>query len=413
MIPINNYITEIIYRENLYNIVVFLDFDYIFNEQLFKTYLDKILIENPILKYNIEQKDDIYYWVKNIDIFKIKDFYTIKKVKYNIFNKYTDIILNTKFKTNYKWKFTVLNDNINNKSRIYLKICHSYCDGYKLINILTKPVDPNYSDIIFKRNNTSLVDKLYYIIFGTIMLFIINIKIIWNFTFNQNNEINKNSTNLIKSNDNKLLNKTSNINLFNLNLENIKNVTKKYDITVNDFLYAIMIKTWYTYNKNLKENSISVSSFNINNSPNIFDANNMHFLFIEANGNTDNITLLKNVNHIFNLYKYSLYIPITSTILNSLTVNINYETKKKLYNNVLSNINLSFSNIIGPKLNKNLYNLKNIGFCTEPKSNEICFNIISFENNVKILISFKKRLISNKKHFKKCFKNVYNTFINL
>ena len=132
-----------------------------------------------------------------------------------------------------------------------------------------------------------------------------------------------------------------------------------------------MIKTDYIYTEKQRNIKIIIP-INTNNTNN---TNNILPLFIEANNNDKNIILLKKNNDNFNNYKYSLFIPILSYLINN------------------------FSDVI------------NINYLTNINGNEKTFNIISYKNKINIVITFKKGS-TNKKKFKNAFYKAYNSLIN-
>ena len=105
-----------------------------------------------------------------------------------------------------------------------------------------------------------MLNSIYYYTIGTVILFITTILILLKnlFTFNKTNKTNKiNKTN--KTNVNIL---TDYIICKSLSLDEIKQFAIENNITINDFLYALMIKTDKIYTK--KERIIqTVSPINV------------------------------------------------------------------------------------------------------------------------------------------------------
>jgi len=409
MIKLNDFVTKHLHsdKNNMYNILAMLDFDKTWNKDLFVNYLHEIIDKNAILKNYIEQKDDNFYWVEDSTLhFNVDNFYTIKRENYKNFDNATNVILNYVFLSKYKWHFTILNDYKNNKSRIYLKINHSYCDGYNLIDMLTSPLNQNYKRPDFKRQTNNLLDTLYYFVIGTILLIIINVNIIWKLCFTK-----KYGCNTINYSNNKM----KNVHCGVITLNKIKNVTSKYKITVNTFLYALMVKTWYNYNNKMSENVMSISTINTNNNPSsIYNTNNIFFVFAEVAKCNDNVILFKKINDLFNLYKFSPFIPLTNKLLLYLLPYVPQDFQEHKCTDLFGNVNLSFSNVIGPKMDdtKNI-KLNNMQFSTVTKNNEICFNMISFNDKININVSFREKLIKHKKRFIKCFQSAYNSLTAL
>ena len=137
-------------------------------------------------------------------------------------------------------------------------------------------------------------------------------------------------------------------------------------------------------------------------------------IFNSINNYDNNLTLLSNVNHTFNNYKYSLFIPILSSLINFITPFINLDILSKCSNNTIEKFDYLYTNIIGPQnvfINKNI-KVSNIHFLINAKNKEIIYNIISSGNNINIICIFKKGIIKNKKKFKNCLKSAYYSLIN-
>lgn len=412
MIKLNDFVTKCFCsdKNNMYNMLSILDFDEIWNKDLFVNYLNELIDKNTILQNYIEQKDDNFYWVKDSNLdFNIDNFYIIKPENYKNFENATTRVLNDEFSSKYRWHFTVLNDYTNNKSRIYLKIDHSYCDAYNLISMLTIPLKPNYQIPDFKRKPNNLLDQLYYFIIGTILLIIINVKIIWKLFLKKKYGGNK----INYSND-----KMKNIHCSVIKLNIIKNITSKYKITINTFLYALMVKTWYNYNKKNSDNVVSISPINTNRTPtNMYNTNNIFFMFTEVTKYDDNVMLFKKIEEQFNLYKFTPFIPITNKMLLYLLPYVSQDFQTQMCDELFYNVNLAFTNVIGPKFDDDKCNrfvkVKNLQCSTVTKNNEICFNMMSFNDKININVSFRENLIKHKTRFRKCFQRAYNSLIAL
>jgi hypothetical protein len=383
MIKINNFITKFLHddTDNLSTILTMLDYNEVFWEEKFITWLNAVLDYSPNLKQRIEKIDNDYYWVDTIG-FNISNHYTIHEEKVDSFDTHTEELLNKPFLYN-KWHFTVLNDSILNKSRIYVKIHHSYCDGYKLIDILTTPFC-KYKQPVFKRSTNS-IDTIYYYIVGTLLLIIIYISTIWNLY-----------------NPLVIHYKPPMKNIFcgTLNLKKIKKITKKYNITINSFLYSILVKTWYKYTQ--CDSVTTVTPIYMNNNSN----NNTFFIFNKTYTNQTDKEMLQSTNTSFNLHKYSPFIPVIHTIINNILYYLSADYKRQLYDLLFNNIPINYSNIIGPTIDKLTNTLQNIQFTTMTKNN-ISFNIISFRNKINVNVSCRKSIISNVPKFIQCFKDAY------
>jgi hypothetical protein len=406
MKKIDNFITKSLHLDenNLYNILTILDFDKKWEKESLLDYLNLIVEKNSILKNYIKKKENNFYWMEGTN-FNINDFYTIENENYQNFDEKTIDVLNTKFLTNYKWHFFLYNDNENDKSRIFIKIDHSYCDGYNLIDILVTPLYPSYKKPEFKRKTNNFFSSLYYFIIGTLLLIFFNLKILWKLFFKTKNYKNRITFSNKKSN---------NIFCGKIKLEEIKNFTSKHKITVNTFLYSLMVKTWYNYNKTYNDNILSVSpiNLNINNKNEKFNTNNIFFIFSEIEKYENNFILFQKVEDLFNLYKYSPFVPVANFVFIKFLPYLPESLQTNARNELFYNVNLSFSNIIGPKIDENNeYKLKNIQFTSVTKNSEVNFNMISFNDVLNINVSFRDEVIKDKNNFFKSFEAAYKNLL--
>jgi len=78
-----------------------------------------------------------------------------------------------------------------------------------------------------------------------------------------------------------------------------------------------------------------------------------------------------------------------------------------MINESFSNIDITYSNVIGPAINENenILKLRKGQFTVATKNNETCFNIVSFANKVNINISFRKGVITDTERFIQSFEN--------
>ena len=120
--------------------------------------------------------------------------------------------------------------------------------------------------------------------------------------------------------------------------------------------------------------------------------------------------LLKNVSTTFNNYKYSLFIPIINSMINKLAPYVNIDILT-LFNNNLRDTDYIYSNVIGPSTNDLDKKVSNIHFLLTSIKTEIIYNIISSENDINIICSFKKGIIENKKLFERCIYKAYNNIM--
>jgi hypothetical protein len=391
---INNLVTKLLKNDdnNTFSILTYLDLKKVFTHEYIFNYVKHIIDNNCILKKEIV-RENYNFFLQDVDNFDIYNHFSIKYVNKNAFDNYIKDILNDTSLSNIFYLLCCI-DKKNNRSRLYLKINHSYADGYSVIDMLTKKFI-NYKDkfSIFNRN-TTLLKTLYHYIIGTIVLLFINIKFLFN--IQTKSYINTNETDYIKCKA--------------FHIDKIKQFTKKNNITVNDFLYAVMIKTDQLYTKQ-NRNVTSCSSINVSK---LSNTNNMCPIFNSINNSLENKTLFKTVHTIFDHYKYSLFIPMLDFLINNFITHVNIDFLAFTYNSVINNTDYIYSNIIGPPVNEinkiSHVHLKNIHFLTTA-GNGITYNIISCKNKINIICSFKKGKITNKKRFKKCIYNAYENLI--
>jgi hypothetical protein len=402
MTIIDNCITKIFSNDanNTFSILTYLDIKKELSTEFIFNYANNIVNDNPILKKCIVKQNNNFVF-KNIDNFNINNHVIIKYIKKDSFNKSIHNILNTSFEHN-SFLIVYCIDKSIQESRIYFKINHSYTDGYGLINMLTKSFFKIDHIPDFKRK-TNLFKSIYHYIIGTILLLIMNIKfflkLLFNNKNNKNNDVNDNTTDFIICNP--------------LMLDKIKKVASNNGITINDFLYSVMIKTDKLYIKKSR-NIQTCSPINVSK---LSSTNNMCPIFNSINNSLDNNILIQQVHDTFDNFKYSLFIPFLSFIINNCLTYINIGIMTFLYDSIIYDCDYVYSNIIGPSVTQvneltNL-NLSDIHFLTKSKGNGITFNIISSENKINIICSFSKGKIKNKKRFEKCIYKAYNSLINI
>jgi len=398
MIKINNCITKIlsIDKNNSFAILTYLDFEKELTPEFVFDYVNKMVNDNPILKKEIIQLNNNFMF-KDIENYDINNHINIKYIEKDSFNQDINSIINNSFVSNTFFIVCYI-DKINKVSRVYFKINHAYTDGYKLINMLTKPIFERYNVPEFKRT-TSVFKTIYHYIIGTIILLVMNIKIFLKIIFSKQSYSIKEGYN------------TDFIICKPFMLDKIKKIASNNGITINDFLYSLMVKTDKLYtgkNRNIQ----TCSPINLSK---LEDTNNMCPLFNSINNSLDDKTLLQQVHNKFDNFKYSLFIPFLSFIINNLQY-ININIISVLYESVINDCDYVYSNMIGPpkEVNENSdINLSNIHFLTKSKGNLITFNIISYNNNINIICSFNKGKIKDKKRFEKCIYKAYNNLINI
>ena len=397
---INDYVTNLIINDkkntNWGNVITYIDFNGDIDNKCFCDYLTYIITNNKILSKTIVKGKVNYFKDTKIDIEK---HYKIYYCDYNNFDKKTLNILNKNYKQN--WYFSLFIDKKNHKFRMYFMINHSYADGHKIISMLTTCNKFKYKNPHFKRKSDY---PIYYYTIGTIVLIFLYLKILLKYSL-------KKKENIKYDKETNFINKKYNLSL-------LKNNTSKNNITLNDLLYSISIKTHYYYFKE-NRNIFITSPFNTGNSNN---TNNFFFICSEINNNLNKNLLFKKINLIFSYCKYSLCIPILMYVLNF----INDCICHIMYNNISDNIDIIYANVIGPYKDDlhdannncvcfdstiNNINIENITFLMNHKKRELTFNIISYDDIINMTLTYQANLY-NKKKLKKALDNAYDEIMN-
>ena len=391
MIELKNFVSKVLHKNDSYCILTYIDVDDLWSNEKIVSFMNEIIDKNAILKQTIIEKDNLLY-LDEVKSFQLTDYYTIEYTDKANFNNYISTLLNTEFMTDSKWKFLWCVDKEANKMRYYFKIHHAYADGYKVIEILTSP-EKEQTNITEKFKRSSAGSTLLSKCIGFFLLLLLNIRVFINILFNKNTNGKERSIG------------TDYIICNSFKFDEIKIFTKANKLTVNDFLYALMIKADRLY-KNEERIITTCSPINVSGRNN---TNNMCPIFNRINNGHDNSTLLKKINTTFNHFKNSLFIPVLSWLINTFTPYISLEILTLFYDSIANNSDYTFSNIIGPSIKE--YKLEDIHFLTSPKNNEIVYNIISSGNNVNIICSFKEGLITDKARFEQCIYDAYDSLM--
>ena len=395
--PLTNYLSKIFFKDNnsAFALLTYLDIDEALTKEYILTYLNTIVEKNEILKRRIIEKD-LQLYIDTLESITIDDHYSIHYISQNEFQTMTSKVLNEPFKSSLPWQFTFYIDKEAKKSRVYFKIHHAYADGYQIIKILTSPYGDQELEKKFKRT-TSIFNTIYYYVIGTLALIIMNLQFLLKAIFSSSEVYEETETDHIECKP--------------FSLEEIKAFTKKHSITVNDFLYSLMIKTDYLYTG--KDRLLtSVSPINTSGTK---DMNNICPLFLRCKTNQTNSTLINYVHHMFDSCKYSVFILVLTTLLNTLTGWLSLDTLSSMYTSVTNTYDYTYTNIIGPnpiEFDKGIfYTLKNVHFLTAAKNREIIFNCISYKDSINIVYSFKKGSIKDKTRFETCVYDAYESLI--
>jgi hypothetical protein len=394
MIELNEGISKILSRDtkNGYDILTYIDIKIEFTEELLREFLYKIVNKYPILKQHIVDKDSSIF-LEDVESFDLSDHYKIINDVFENFDSYADTMLNSEFTTKSKWLLYYLIDKEKGKYRVYFKIDHSYADGYKVIELLMIPLKETDTSKIFKHkaSTVGILDTLYYLIIGTITVFLNFLGILI-----ESLSLRSGST-IINSA------KTDHIKCKPFKLSEIKESLKGNNITVNDFLYSLMIKTDAVYT-NEKREIISCSPINISKGAHL---NNMAPIINRISTSLSDKDLLQTSHSLFNLYKYSLYIPIFSFIIENIITILPLNFLRYMYDSLIHKCDYVYSNIIGPTHES----LEDIHFFTRARDKEIVFNIISSNDNINIICSFKEGQIKDTARYEQCIYTAYDSLL--
>lgn len=390
MIELTDTISKILSRDsqNGYSVVSYVDINIEFTDITLEAYIQEIIDKFPILKQSIIEKDSKLFLEDDLE-FNIQNHYKLIQDSSSNFDSYIDTILNSEFKTKSRWLLYYILDSEFKKYRVYFKIDHSYADGYKIIEMLMSPLKITDTSNIFKHRTTNLWNTIYYMVIGTIVLLYNFFKILFESI----------SLTPIASD----IQKTDTLQCKPFKLSEIKEISQKHTITVNDFLYSLLVKTDYIYT-NHKRDIVTSSPLNISGSKYL---NNIAPIINKITNNLENKELFQNVHDTFNSYKYSLYIPICSFILNNITNIVPLSLISYLYNSIIQRSDYVYSNIIGPIHE----NIEDVHFLTLAKNKEIVFNIISSNDTINIICSFKEGVIQDKDKFKESIYKAYDSLI--
>jgi hypothetical protein len=390
------------YDDDSFYIVAYVDFDKLLTPEQIREYLETLVAKNDILKKHITEKGSSIF-LEDVCKFDLNKHYDVEYTREETFDNHIEIILNSKIVTDSKWKFLFCIDKETNKSRYYLKIHHAYEDGTSLIKMLISPLGCSYNPEKSTRSHGWL-DKLYYYVIGTIILILTNIKNVISIALKYIHPA-------LNSNDNigdKKAIPTDCIICKKLDFNDIKTFTKNHNMTINDFLYCLMIKTDKLY-RNCEKILTTISPISL---PGETITNNMCPIINTISNHSSNNVLFKTVHETFNQFKYSLFVPMLSGIINNIMQNIlSLNVLTDVSNILFKNFDYVYSNIIGPKIDYTSSKVSDIHFLLTAKNDEIIYNIISYCDKINIVCSFKKDTIKDKVRFENCIYEAYNKLI--
>jgi len=417
MIPLNNYLSNTLYsdtQEDLHAILVYGDINTVLSEEQFIDMLTRCIKKNPILNKCFASINGNLYLEDDTSL-TITDNYCIKELSREKFDNETYVMLNKPLTMRKKWFCLYCFDKQENKSCILFKINHAYADGYQLMKILSAMFSAKEENITdrFKRTAPNTYNKLYYLILGTIILLFKTsyflCKMLKNYLFtnkaNANvNAINVNAINTNAINTNAIV-ETDCILCKPFEFDKIKTFTKRENITVNDFLYALMIKTSYLYSG--EKRIYAGTPFNVSK---MSSNNNFIPIALNIKNNLDSKTLLKQVHEMFNCCKYSVFIPLVHYAMSIIYTFLPTSMCSSAHNCIFENIDYNYTNIICPDSNR-FPLIANARFLTTTLKKEICFNINSFGPIINIICTFKKGVVKDKRWLEECIYEAYEELI--
>jgi len=382
-----NTITKILSKDscNGYAVLTYIDLHIEYTKEQLEGHLKTVVDSFPILKSQIDATNTII----PVTTFDISNHYTIIYDSADTFNTTMDVFLNAAFTTQSHWAVHYLVDKEQKRYRLVFKIDHAYADGYKIIEMLTSIIDKKDTNTLFKHTSRGVFNTLYYATIGTLLLLIQTCGI-W-MTILSATPVPPNHA------------PTSHICCKPLSLAAIRVFTKEHSVTVNDFLYSLMIKTDSIYTGKVRT-LITASPINISGGTQL---NNMMPIFNTLANDMPIPDLFKSVHATFNNYKYSFYIPFLSVIIKLVGIILPMEVLQQVYSKVIYKCDYTYSNIIGPQIDI----VKDIHFVTLAKDKEIVFNIISSNDNVNIICSYKEGVLPDPDRFEKAIYKAYDAII--
>jgi hypothetical protein len=400
MKPVHNYVSKILHETNgaSYDILTYIDFAGCLTDDRIQTLFQTIVEKNTVLRQYIVKDYNGEYYLKDDATFALSDYLTIQNAEFDTFDSPISEMLNKPLETNCKWRARMLRDESKNRMRLFFTIDHAYADGYQVIKILTSAWTTENLTDKFNRTTTTFRDTLYYFIFGTLNLLVLNISFFTSVLFNPKPPL-----------ANEIL--TANTDFFvckSLDFHKIKQFTKQNGWTINDFLYAMMIKTDYLYTKKQR----IVHSSSPMNTSKLSDLNNLTPLILRVENSLTNRELIQTVHEIFNSCKYSLFIPGLSRLIRMLTPHLSIEFMTTCYEKFIHQSDYVYSNIIGPECKDFEIPITDIHFITTAKDRAIMFNLISYGDSINLICSFKNGIVKDKDRLQACILEAYTDLLH-
>lgn len=393
MLSADNYLSNILFieKETTTNILVFIEFGRIMTEEEIHNYVETIVRKNTILRQYIVRRENQLFLENDTD-FDIKKQYSVSDDPPN-----KTKLLNSEYKTKSRWFCSFVSEN-KDKTSLFVKVDHSLADGHQLIRILTSPFSVDQTTNQFKRTSRGIFNKVYYWFVGTIVLILTLLKFVCKVLFQWK------TTRREKNKPTKFMEFDA------FSLSTIKNVCSQHNITVNDFMYAVLLKSYTSFTRKTSEkkktNIYTISPIHISGKTH---TNNVCPLLLNVAYSDDNPTLLQNVHSAFNNCKYSLFVPVLSFLLQMVSDYVNPELLSTMYRIASDNIDVVYSNVIGPTIP----DINNIAFVMNAQPNQLCYNVISCKDKLNLIVSFQDGFVKDEAFLKRCLTDAYNELINV
>lgn len=387
---ITNYLSRLLFsdKEESFLILVCMDFTSLIEKERILEYMNTMVEKNPILKQHAIQTGNTLHF-EDVTDFDLSKQYEIIEKEQSQFDNETQLELNRGFETKLQWRVFWYQDSKENKQRLIFKIHHGYADGYKIIEMLTSPFETEKLYDKFKRT-TTLLDSLYYIVYGTLFLLFMNIEFVLKILFSPKKPVALQSQNEI-------------LRCKPISLEKVKKITKEKRVTINDFFYTVMARADYLYHQ-VDRDILTITPMNISQKE---ATNNVLSIFMKLwNGEHPSFLLYK-VHELFNGFKYSLFIPFLNLIFRLLFAVVPLNIISWVYNLFLEQADYVYTNVMGPSRKHMLPEIEKMSFVVKAKDNEIVYNILSYEGVIQICLSFREGTIQDKKRFEQCIYKAY------
>lgn len=360
--------------------------------------LKKMVSKHPKFEKVVKSKGGNLYWEKS-DINYKNHYKVLNKKKYNkkSHNKLLEKIANKALKENipkHKWYF------INYPSMCFIvaKFCHSYGDGDFIIQNVLKNTfaDSNFTKVT-RKPSTSKNENIFVKLWTGLYYFIVSsICILYFLLFYKKEPIFARPKQNCRA-------KFKEVYIFDLLFLKLKKNTLQ--VSMNDLLYSIILKSLKKYAN--KEN-ISLSSSSMMNlrkaGEKIHEANNFAFVMFSTNMNHGNV--FEKINKQMNYYKKSPIIPCITNVLKCL-FHFSCPLVMKCIDYIFSKNHFGYS-CYDTKMN-NLYidnkKVKSIENIIIPYKQDVFFSLVTYNNKVKLNISYKDGVIDVEK-FIKCVEDV-------